>query len=280
MTDQKIWNPPAKIEDLFAATTGNAFSGLNSNKAGSRVEKELPDGKNSIQLYSTMTPNGIKVHILLEELGIEYDAHTINIGKGDQFNSGFVGVNPNSKIPALLDKHGPDGKPINVFESAAILLYLGEKFNKFLPATPRGKVDLYSWLFWQMAGQGPMSGNFGHFMVYAPDTKSETRDYGVARYGMEAQRLCSVLDIHLTGRKYILGDEYTIADMAIFPWFQQLRTGYIHKSGIGAKDFLSVDQYTHAIAWADRLNERPAVQRARQMFKDGVPKPWLSEQKN
>jgi len=212
---------------------------------------------------------------LLEELGVDYDAQVVRIMQGDQFTSGFVGINPNSKIPALVDKDGPDGKSISIFESAAIMLYLAEKYKKFLPTDPRLKTEAMTWLFWQMSGQGPITGNFGHFMVYAPDDKVEARDYGVARYGMEVQRLCHVLDTHLKGRKYMIGDEYSIVDMAILPWFQQLRTGYNHKSGITANNFLSVDQYTNAIAWADKILERPAVQKGKQVFKDGIPKPWL-----
>lgn len=201
----------------------------------------------------------------------------INIGKGDQFTSGFVGVNPNSKIPALLDKEGPDGKPINLFESASILVYLAEKHgNKFYPTDPRLRAEVMNWLFWQMAGFGPMCGNFGHFMVYAPADKVEARDYGVARYGMEVQRLCSVLDLHLKGRTYVVGEEYTIADMAIYPWFSQLMKGYKHSSGVSANDFLSIEKYTNAIAWADRIAQRPAVQRGVTVCNfAGIGKPWL-----
>jgi len=272
---KKVWAPPAKIESLFAATSGNAFAGLNSNKSGARTQVPLTVGTAPIQFYSTYTPNSIKVSILLEELGVDYDGHVISIGKGDQFTSGFVGINPNSKIPALVDNHGPDGKPISVFESAAIMLYLAEKYHKFLPTDPRLKAEAMSWLFWQMSAQGPMTGNFGHFMVYAPDDKCEARDYGTARYGMEVQRLCHVLDTHLKDRKFMVGEEYTVVDMAILPWFQQLRTGYIHKTGKTAGDFLSVDQYVNAIAWADRLLTRPAVEKGRLVFKDGIAKPWL-----
>jgi len=183
------------------------------------------------------------------------------------------------KIPSALDKDGPDGKPIHLFESASIVLYLAEKHNKFIPQDKRRKTEMMNWLFWQMAGQGPMTGNFGHFMVYAPGDKKETRNYGVARYGMEVQRLCSVLDQHLANNQYIVGDEYTIADMCIFPWFNQLKVGYKHKSGIGADTFLSVEQYKHANAWADRVGARPAVQRGITVCKDGKGKPWL-ENKN
>jgi len=276
MTSTEEWAPPATIEDLFAKTDGNKFSSINKPTAGARTQQELPVGSADLQLYSLATPNGQKVGILLEELGVDYDAFVINIGKGDQFTSGFVGVNPNSKIPALLDKNGPDGKPINLFESASIAIYLAEKFNKFIPKDPRQRYEVMNWIFWQMAGQGPMTGNFGHFFVYAPPDKKEARDYGVGRYGMEAQRLCDVLDKHLVGRTYIVGEEYTLADIIIFPWFNLLRVGYKHSSGLGAKDFLKVEQYKNAIAWADRIAERPAVQRGLQVCNwSGVGKPWL-----
>jgi GSH-dependent disulfide-bond oxidoreductase len=200
----------------------------------------------------------------------------INLLKGDQFTSGFVQVNPNSKIPALLDKDGPDGKPINLFESASIALYLGEKYGRFIPRDPRLKAEMMNWLFWQMGGLGPFVGQFGHFFSYAPAEKVETKDYGVARYGMEVQRLCSLLDQHLEGRRYMVGDEYTLADIMIFPWYQALRMGYKHSSGITAKEFLSIDQYKNANAWAERIFERPAVQRGITVchFSDGA-KPWL-----
>eukprot|EP01040_Poterioochromonas_malhamensis_P006553 gene6555-7057_t len=242
------WTPPAKIEDSAP-----------------------------LQLYSLSTPNGQKVGILLEELGVDYDAHVVNIGKGDQFTSGFVQVNPNSKIPALVDKEGPDGQPINLFESASINLYLAEKYGgRFIPHEPRLRAEMMNWLFWQMGGFGPFLGQLGHFFVHAPADKVEARDYGVARYGMETQRLCSVLDQHLEGRWYMVGDEYTLADIAIFPWFNALRIGFKHSSGVAAKDFLSIDQYKNANARADLILERPAVQRGVTVchFSDG-PKPWL-----
>jgi GST-like protein len=202
----------------------------------------------------------------------------INIGTGEQFTSGFVGVNPNSKIPALMDKEGPDGQPINVFESASIVIYLAEKYNRFLPSNPRHKTECYNWIFWQMGGFGPFCGQFGHFMVYAPADKVETRDYGVARYGMEVQRLCSVLDQHLAKNSYLVNDEYTIADIIVFPWFYQLMNGYKHPSGVAARDFLSIDQYTNAVAWAKKIAERPAVQRGLTVTSfNGVAKPWLQK---
>lgn len=201
----------------------------------------------------------------------------INIGTGEQFTSGFVSVNPNSKIPAMLDKEGPDGQPINLFESGSIVLYLSEKCGgRFMPKDPRLKAEVMNWVFWQMGGQGPFTGQFGHFMVYAPADKCETRDYGVARYGMEVQRLCSVLDQHLASREYMVGNEYSVADIMIFPWFNQLQIGYKHTSGVAAADFLSVDKYTNVVAWAKRVSERPAVQRGLQVchWQHGA-KPWL-----
>lgn len=208
------WTPPAKVEELFAAASGNKFAGINQPTSGAREEKPLERGSAPFQLYSIATPNGQKVGIMLEELqelGLaDYDAFAIGLG-GAQFGSGFVGVNPNSKIPAAVDYDTPDGKPLELFESGSIVLYLAEKFKKFLPSDFRGRAECMNWAFWQMAGQGPMTGNFGHFFVYAPADKCETRSYGAARYGMEVQRLCHVLDTHLSTRKYIVGEEYSIA---------------------------------------------------------------------
>jgi len=235
----------------------------------------LPPGSASLQLYSLGTPNGIKVSIILEELGVDYDAHVVNIGKGEQFQSGFVHSNPNSKIPALLDREGPGG-PIHVWESASIVYYLAQKFGKFLPSDPRLQAEIRNWAFWQMGGQGPMTGNFGHFFVYAPPHQIQARDYGVARYGMEVQRLCDVLDKHLAGKTYIVGEQYTIADIIIFPWFHALRIGYKHTSGITAAEFLSVSSYHNANAWADRILARPAVQRGVTVCTNGLGKPWLA----
>jgi GST-like protein len=197
----------------------------------------------------------------LEELGVPYDAHFISIMSGDQFTSGFVDVNPNSKIPALVDRGTSDGQPLHLFESAGICLYLAQKYGKFIPANPRDVADMHCWIYWQMAGQGPMAGNFGHFFVYAPPSEGSARNYGVARYGMETQRLCSVLDRHLSNRQFVVGEEYSLADMMILPWFLALRTGYKHSSGVTACDFLNIPQYTHVNQWADRLLQRPAVAR-------------------
>jgi len=270
-----VWSPPPKIEDLFAATAGNKFSGINSPVAGARTQQDLPVGNAPIQLYSLATPNGQKVSILLEELGIDYDAHVINIGKGDQFSSGFVGVNPNSKIPALVDKDGPGGEPISLFESASISMYLAEKYKKFIPSHPRLRQEVLNWVFWQMGGQGPMTGNFGHFFVYAPPDKVEARNYGVARYGMEVQRLMSVLDRHLEGKTYLVGEEYTLADIMCFPWAHMLRIYYKHASGIGANDFLSIDKYKNVQGWVERILARSAVARGLKVCSEGLGKPWL-----
>jgi len=276
-----VWSPPAKIEALYAATDGNKFASINRPTAGPRVTQELPVGSAPIQLYSLATPNGHKVGILLEELGVDYDAHVINIGKGDQFNSGFVDVNPNSKIPAAVDRNGPNGQPINLFESAAIVLYFAEKYNRFIPSDPRKRAEVMQWIFWQMGGLGPMCGNFGHFFVYAPSDKCETRDYGTARYGMEVQRLMHVLDRHLQGKTYLVGEEYTIADMVCFPWAHQLRSGYKEATtGNTACAFLSIDKYANVVAWCDRIAARPAVQRGLTVCNwSGVGKPWLEQPK-
>jgi GST-like protein len=219
------------------------------------------------------------VGILLEELGIPYDAHTVNIQKGDQFSSGFVAANPNSKIPAAIDFDGPDGKPINLFESGSIMLYLCRKYKRFLGKNAREEQECMNWLFWQMAGQGPITGNFGHFMVSAADDEIGARNYGVARYGMEVQRLADVLDKHLKDRTYMVGDGITVADMACMPWARQLFKGFKHKSGVDAREFLSADKYKNMKAWIERLLERPAVQRGLSVCSSS-PKPWLSQQRS
>lgn len=204
---------------------------------------------------------------MLNQSSILGGVAVINIGAGDQFTSGFVSINPNSKIPAALDKDGPGGAPIALFESASIMLYLAEKHGQFIPKDPRARVECMNWLFWQMGGFGPFCGQFGHFFVYAPPDKLEARNYGAARYGMEVQRLCSVLDQHLAKHPFLAGEEYSIADMATYPWFNALLNGYKHSSGAAAKDFLSVEKYTHAMAWAERIKARPAVQRGLEVTK-------------
>lgn len=238
---------------------GGEFSSINRPTAGARKVKELPVGKHPLQLYSLGTPNGVKVTIMLEELlelGIseaEYDAFLINIGEGDQFTSGFVEINPNSKIPALVDKNS--GSPISIFESGSILLYLAEKFNKFLPTEPAQRAKVMSWLFWQV-GSGPfVGGGFGHFYAYAP----EKFKYPIDRFAMETKRQLDVLDKQLADNKYIAGDEYSIADMAIFPWYGILCKGRLYE----AAEFLSVHEYKNIIRWSDELLTRKAVLRGR-----------------
>lgn len=290
---KKIWKPPLKIETLFEnANRGNTFESINASTAGPRREESLPRGDAGFQLYSLATPNGWKVGILLEEMGIDYDAHIVNIGIGDQFSTGFVGINRNSKIPAAIDYDGPDGEPLAIGESCAIMLYLCEKYQRtdFLPSDSRLRWECMQWLFWQSGGQGPMFGNYGHFMVYAPSSQIEARDYGVARYGMEVQRLCDVLERHLRGygdfkgscemrkegpREYLVGDVYTCADMAIFPWCLVLRKrGYDRPSQPRTRDFLSFSKYVHLNRWMDRIAAREAVQRGIRVCSRS-PKPWL-----
>eukprot|EP00271_Cylindrocystis_brebissonii_P015806 TRINITY_DN38837_c0_g1_i1.p1 TRINITY_DN38837_c0_g1~~TRINITY_DN38837_c0_g1_i1.p1 ORF type:complete len:271 (+),score=48.60 TRINITY_DN38837_c0_g1_i1:330-1142(+) len=262
MATTPSFTPPATIEELLKTTPGlGRFSAINSPVSGAREQKDLPKGSATFQLYSLGTPNGQKVTILLEELGIQYDAHTINIMKGQQFTSGFVALNPNSKIPTAVDLDGPDGKSVRLFESASIMLYLAEKHGKFIPKDVAQRAEMLNWLFWQMGGQGPMTGQFGHFFVYAPDDQVAARNYGAARYGMEVQRLCDVLDKQLEGKEFILGEEYTIADMAIFPWSRALRKGYNHPSGGNARTFLGFEKYKNVNRWLDALEARPAVER-------------------
>eukprot|EP00746_Dinoflagellata_sp_MGD_P010935 gnl/MRDRNA2_/MRDRNA2_122768_c0_seq1.p1 gnl/MRDRNA2_/MRDRNA2_122768_c0~~gnl/MRDRNA2_/MRDRNA2_122768_c0_seq1.p1 ORF type:complete len:305 (+),score=40.09 gnl/MRDRNA2_/MRDRNA2_122768_c0_seq1:80-994(+) len=294
MTSEKKWVPPQTIEELYSATAGNQFASINAPTAGPRNETRLERGEAPFQLYSLATPNGWKVGILLEELDIPYDAHVIMIGAGTQFTAGFVGATPNSKIPAAIDYDGPDGKPIALMESAAIMLYLCEKYPEkgFLPTNPRLRYECMQWLFWQMAGQGPMTGNFGHFMVYAPAHEVEARNYGVARYGMEVQRLNDVLERHLAGygdfrgdsslrkegpRTYLVGEHYTVADMACFCWAKMLRgKGYDRDGQPRAHDFLGFAKYKNVNAWIDRIESREAVKRGIRVCA-GKPKPWLEE---
>ena len=278
-----VWTPPASITELYASTAGNQFASINAPIAGARHEAVLPDGPEPVQLYSLGTPNGNKVSILFEELedlgiGFSYGAHLVNIGKGDQFGSGFVAVNPNSKIPACVDKNG--GEPITLFESAAIMIYFAEKHGQFyFSDDARLRQEALQWIFWQMAGLGPITGNFGHFFVYAPDEAVAARTYGVARYGMDVQRHLSVLENNLAdGKEYLVGGVYSLADMAIFPWVHQVRTGYPHKSGIKAAEFLNVAQYPKLNQWADRILAREQVKRAITVCSWATPdkpKPWL-----
>ena len=259
------WNKP----------NGGKFANINRPTAGARADKELPVGKHPLQLYSLATPNGVKVTILLEELlalghaGAEYDAWLIQITEGDQFGSGFVAVNPNSKIPALMDRSGP--RPIRVFESGSILLHLAEKFGAFLPKDPAGRAETLSWLFWQM-GAGPfLGGGFGHFFTYAP-IKIE---YAIDRFAMEAKRQLDVLDKQLAERPFIAGNDYTIADIAIWPWYGALTLGQIYD---GATEFLQVRDYQNLCRWAEKIAARPAVQRGRMVNRTtGDPASQLHE---
>jgi GST-like protein len=238
---------------------GGTFASINRPVAGAMREKTLPVGRHPLQLYSLGTPNGQKVTILLEELlaagnrGAEYDAWLVRINEGEQFGSGFVEVNPNSKIPALLDRSG--AQPIRVFESGAILLHLAEKFGAFLPEDPARRAECLSWLFWQVGSAPYLGGGFGHFYAYAP-IKIE---YAINRFAMESKRQLDVLDRRLAEVPYLAGEDYTIADIAVWPWYGSLVQGKVY----GAGEFLQVDQYRHVRRWADALAARPAVQRGR-----------------
>lgn len=272
MTDTPDYVPP-KVWTWNKAS-GGRFANINRPIAGPTHEKELPVGTHPLQLYSLGTPNGQKVTILLEELlalghaGAEYDAWLINISEGDQFGSGFVAVNPNSKIPALLDRSGQT--PIRVFESGAILHYLAEKFGAFLPTAPAARAETLSWLFWQMGSAPYLGGGFGHFYAYAP-TKIE---YAIDRFAMEVKRQLDVLDRRLAESAYVAGPDYSIADIAIFPWYGGLAKGLQY----GAAEFLSVQDYTHVQRWADKLLERPAVRRGRMVNRlSGEPSEQLRE---
>src|SRR5271167_1404110 len=256
MSDQPAYTPP-KVW-TWDKESGGRFASINRPIAGPTHEKELPIGRHPLQLYSLATPNGTKVTVMLEELlaaghrGAEYDAWLIKID-GNQFGSGFVAVNPNSKIPALMDRSGP--APIRVFESGSILLHLAEKFGAFLPAGGQARAECLSWLFWQMGAAPYLGGGFGHFYAYAP-TKIE---YAIDRFAMEVKRQLDVLDQRLAKTKYIAGDTYTIADIAIFPWYGGLAKGWLY----GAAEFLSVQDYRNVIRWADALLERSPVRRGR-----------------
>jgi GST-like protein len=238
---------------------GGRFANINRPISGSTHDKDLPVGRHPLQLYSLATPNGVKVTVMLEELlalghsGAEYDAWLIRIGDGEQFGSGFVNVNPNSKIPALVDRSG--AKPIRVFESGSILLYLAEKFGAFLPTEVSARAECLSWLFWQMGSAPYLGGGFGHFYAYAP-SKIE---YAIDRFAMEVKRQLDVLDKQLADNEYMAGSEYTIADMAIWPWYGGLAKGWLYEGA----DFLSVQDYQHVQRWANAIGERPAVRRGR-----------------
>jgi GST-like protein len=254
--------------------SGGRFASINRPIAGPTHEKELPIGKHPLQLYSLATPNGVKVTIMLEELlalgheGAEYDAWLIKIGDGDQFGSGFVDINPNSKIPALMDRSGAE--PIRVFESGSILTYLAEKFGEFVPAGPAARAECFSWLFWQMGSAPYLGGGFGHFYAYAP-TKIE---YAIDRFAMETKRQLDVLDRRLGESEYLAGSEYSIADMAVWPWYGGLVQGTLY----GAAEFLQVEDYKNVQRWAKLVGERPAVQRGRMVNRTfGEPSSQLHE---
>jgi len=257
MTDQyvppKVWTPPA--------SSGGAFASINRPVAGPTHEAELPVGKHPLQLYSLATPNGVKVTIMLEELlalghaGAEYDAWLIKINEGAQFSSGFVAINPNSKIPALVDRSGPE--PVRVFESGAILVYLAEKFGAFLPQDGVARTETLNWLFWQMGSAPFVGGGFGHFYAYAP----EKLQYPIDRYAMETKRQLDVLERQLAQQRFVAGSEYTIADMAIWPWYGGMVRGELYEAG----EFLSVHDYPHVRRWADEIAARPAVLRGRKV---------------
>ncbi|NWE26552.1 glutathione-dependent disulfide-bond oxidoreductase [Pseudomonas gingeri] len=272
MTNSSDYQPP-KVW-TWNTENGGKFASINRPIAGATHDKKLPVGRHPLQLYSLATPNGQKVTILLEELlalghqGAEYDAWLIRIGEGEQFGSGFVDVNPNSKIPALMDHSGP--KPIRIFESGAILQYLAEKFGAFLPTEPAARAECLSWLFWQMGSAPYLGGGFGHFYAYAP-TKIE---YAIDRFAMETKRQLDVLDKQLAVSEYIAGDEYSIADMAIWPWYGGLAKGRLYE----AAEFLSVQDYRHVQRWADAIDARPAVQRGRMVNRVfGEPSSQLRE---
>lgn len=252
-TPPKVWTMDQK--------SGGKFANINRPTAGATHQKELPIGKHPLQLYSLATPNGVKVTILLEELlakGIEqaeYDAWYIDINEGDQFGSGFVEVNPNSKIPALMDHS--TAPATRIFESGAIMVYLAEKFDAFIPNNPSEKAECLSWLFWQMGSAPFLGGGFGHFYAYAP----EKFEYPINRYAMEVKRQLDVLDRNLAERKYLCGDEYNIADMAVYAWYGVLVQGKLYDAG----EFLDVKSYKNVIRWSEEIKQRPAVQRGRRV---------------
>jgi len=272
MSDQSDYTPP-KVW-TWEKESGGRFASINRPVAGATHDKELPVGRHPLQLYSLATPNGQKATIMLEELlalghaGAEYDAWLIRIGDGDQFGSGFVAINPNSKIPALLDRSGPT--PSRVFESGAILTHLAEKFGAFLPTDPARRAETFSWLFWQMGSAPYLGGGFGHFFAYAP-VKIE---YAINRFAMEAKRQLDVLDRRLAESEYLAGPDYTIADIAVWPWYGGLAKGWQY----GAAEFLAVEDYKHVQRWAEQIWQRPAVRRGRMVNRvTGDPSEQLHE---
>ena len=272
MSEPSAYTPPRVW--IWNKENGGRFANINRPIAGPTHEKDLPVGRHPLQLYSLATPNGVKVTVMLEELlalghtGAEYDAWLINIGSGEQFGSGFVAVNPNSKIPALLDRSGP--MPIRVFESGAILIHLAEKFGAFLPTEPGARAETLSWLMWLMGAAPFLGGGLGHFYAYAP-TKIE---YAIDRYAMEVKRQLDVLDRRLGESEYLGGAAYTIADMATWPWYGGLVKGVLYEAG----EFLSVSEYKNVLRWTDQIAERPAVKRGRMVNRTwGDPASQLPE---
>ena len=261
MSDTTTYTPPTVWQ--WDTESGGKFANINRPVAGATHDKELPVGEHALQLYSLATPNGVKVTVLLEELlalgksDADYDAWLIDISEGDQFGSGFVAVNPNSKIPALLDRS--TNPPTRVFESGAILVYLAEKFQAFLPIHPAARAECMSWLFWQIGSAPFLGGGFGHFYAYAP----EKFEYPINRYAMEVKRQLDVLDKILAARRYLCGDDYTIADMANYAWYGSLVVGKLYE----AQEFLDVTSYTNVARWATEIKQRPAVQRGRRVNK-------------
>jgi GSH-dependent disulfide-bond oxidoreductase len=257
MTNAPEYAPP-KVW-VWNKDNGGRFANINRPIAGATHDKELPVGRHPFQLYSLATPNGVKVTVMFEELlaaghkGAEYDAWLIRINDGDQFGSGFVAINPNSKIPALMDRSG--AKPVRLFESGSILLHLAEKFGAFLPKDAAKRTEALNWLFWQMGSAPYLGGGFGHFYAYAP-IKIE---YAIDRFAMETKRQLDVLNRRLAETEYLAGDEYSIADMAVWPWYGAMAKGVLYGGG----EFLSVHEYTHVIRWADKIAARPAVKRGR-----------------
>ena len=274
MSDTTEYTPPKVWSWNKPNSTMGRFANINRPTAGAQHEKELPVGKHPLQLYSQGTPNGVKVTVMLEELlakghkGAEYDAWLIRIGEGDQFGSGFVKINPNSKIPAMVDRSGPT--PIRIFETGAILVYLAEKFGEFLPKEGAARAECLSWLFWQMGSTPYVGGGFGHFYAYAP-VKIE---YAIDRFAMETKRLLDVLDKRLAESEYVAGPDYTIADMAIWPWYG----GLVKFNSYGGAEFLSVHEYKNVQRWTEQIWARPAVKRGRMVNRTaGEPSEQLLE---
>ena len=272
MTDSPTYSPPAIW--TWDKENGGRFANINRPIAGSTHDKDLPVGRHPMQLYSLGTPNGVKVTVMLEELlalghvGAEYDAWLVRIDEGDQFGSGFVAANPNSKIPTLVDRSGP--VPVRVFESGAILMHLAEKFGVFLPTDPAARAECLSWLFWQMGSAPFLGGGFGHFYAYA----SSKIEYAIDRYAMEVKRQLDVLDRSLADSVYLAGDDYTIADMAVWPWYGTLVKGQLYEAG----EFLQVQEYKNVLRWTDQIAQRPAVQRGRMVNRTwGQPESQLNE---